>query len=96
MNINQFDRLVAFLRRLDSAKISYRLQNYREGALSVLAHAPGEYWEIDFLADGSVEIERFRSDGRVHDDTMLEDLFALWAEPETTDTVNEHDVIARK
>src|SRR5436190_947768 len=83
-------------RRLDKARIRYWLQNSREGALSVLAHAPGEYWEIDFLEDGTVDVERFRSDGRIHDETMLEELFALWAEPETPEVVKEHDAIARQ
>ncbi|HYT95634.1 MAG TPA: hypothetical protein VEL76_43345 [Gemmataceae bacterium] len=80
-----FDRLLAFLERLDNARISYQLKNDREGALSVLAFAPGEYWEIDFLEDGTVDVERFRSEGRIHDETMLEELFTLWAEPETTE-----------
>lgn len=96
MNTNQFDRLLGFLRRLDEAKIKYQLQNHREGALTVVAFAPGEYWEIDFLAEGSVEVERFRSDGRVHNESVLEELFALWAEPETSEMVNEHEAIAGK
>jgi hypothetical protein len=96
MKGNPFDRLLAFLQRLDKAKISYRLQNNREGALSVLAFAPGEYWEIDFLEDGTVDVERFRSDGRIHDETMLEELFAAWAEPETPEAVKERDAIARQ
>ncbi|MBY0523910.1 MAG: hypothetical protein K2R98_10960 [Gemmataceae bacterium] len=94
--MSPFDQMLALLQRLDEAKISYRLQNSREGAVSVLAFAPGEYWEIDFLADDSMDIERFRSDGRIHDATMLEELFALWSEPESTDAVIENDAIARK
>jgi hypothetical protein len=96
MNANPFDRLLAFLERLDKARISYRLEHQREGALRVLAHAPGEYWEIDFLNDGTVDIERFRSDGGIYDEPVLEELFALWAEPETPEAVKERDSIARK
>jgi hypothetical protein len=95
MKTELFDRILAFLQRLDKAKISYRIQNYREGALSVLARAPGEYWEIDFLQDGTVDIERFRSNGEIHDEAMLEDLFALWAEPENPEGVKERDSIGR-
>jgi hypothetical protein len=96
MKTDLFHRFLAFLQRLDKAKISYRLQNYREGALSVLARAPGEYWEIDFLEDGTVDVERFRSGGEIHDEPMLEELFALWAEPETPEAVKERDAIARQ
>ena len=96
MNTDPFDRLLRFLQSLVKAKITYRLQNYREGALSVLARAPGEYWEIDFLEDGTVDIERFRSDGEIHDVPMLKELFALWAEPETPEAVKERDAIARE
>ncbi len=95
MKTDVFDRILAFLQRLDKAKISYRLQNYREGALSVLARAPGEYWEIDFLEDGTVDIERFRSNGEIHDEPMLEQLFAVWGEPETAAADKERDAIGR-
>jgi hypothetical protein len=36
---------------------------------------PGERWEIEFMADGEVEIEIFKSDGEIHDDSIIEDLF---------------------
>jgi hypothetical protein len=86
MNTDPFDRLLTFLQRLDKAGIKYWLQNRREGAVSVLAHAPGEYWEIDFLDDGTVDVQRFRSDGRLGDETVLEDLFALWGEMELSES----------
>ena len=36
---------------------------------------PGEKWEIEFFAEGHVEVERYRSDGQVGGDEMLETLF---------------------
>jgi hypothetical protein len=96
MNPEPFDRLLAFLKRLDKAGIKDWLHNHREGALSVLAHAPGEFWKIDFLDDGPVDAQRFRSDGWLGDEAALEDLFAVWGEIELSEAVKERDAIARQ
>ena len=80
MRTDQFTRLLEFLERLDAAKISYTMRHSRDDAMMIIAFAPGEYWEIEFLKDGDIEIERYRSDGHIEDDSMLEELFALWAE----------------
>jgi hypothetical protein len=61
--------------RLEQAKIWYRLEVVRN-ALMVVAVVPGEHWEIEFFPDGHVEIERFRSDGEIHGEEMLEGLFS--------------------
>ena len=75
MSANCIDRLLQFLRRLEDAKIDYRLDNYREDAISVLIAVPGERWEVDFLKDGSVDVERFRSNGHIYDESILDKLF---------------------
>lgn len=67
--------LAAFLARLRSANIFHRLRDTRDDAISVDVAVPGERWEVDFLVDGSVEIEVFRSDGTLYDDSRLDDLF---------------------
>lgn len=36
---------------------------------------PGQRWEIEFMDNGSVEIEKFISDGAYHDDKELDALF---------------------
>ena len=46
---NQFSELIAFLERLDEAKIHYTLEHSRDNAIQVTAFAPGEYWEIEFI-----------------------------------------------
>jgi hypothetical protein len=98
MKTDRFDRLVAFLERLDNAKIPYTLSSQRYEAISVVAYAPGEYWEIDFLADGEIDVERYRSDGKIHDESMLEELFALCSdeEPATPEAVNQDASPSRK
>jgi hypothetical protein len=93
MSADRFDKLLAFLDRLDQAKVPYTLKKHLEDAVSVVARAPGEYWEIDFLSDGEVYVERFRSDGRIHDEAALEELFALWSDDEPpTRPPSDHDV----
>jgi hypothetical protein len=67
--------LTKFLDRLDSADIHYSLSSVREGAIMVGVTVPEERWEIEFQANGEVEIEVFQSDGEVYDDSILEDLF---------------------
>jgi hypothetical protein len=80
MKANQFSRLLAFLERLERAKISYSMRSSRVDALMIIAFAPGEYWEIEFLEDGDIDIERYRSDGHIDDESVLEELFARWSE----------------
>jgi hypothetical protein len=98
MSTNQFSKLMAFLERLDKAKIHYTMEHSREDSIMILAFAPGEYWEIEFLEDGDVDIERYRSDGVIHDESILKELFELWSDdkPQAEDTVKQHDAIARK
>lgn len=95
---DKFSKLIALLERLDEAKIPYTMEHSRDNAVMIIAHAPGEYWEIEFLLDDEVEIERFRSNGEIHDENVLEELFALCSDEETLtkDTAKQHDPIARK
>ena len=59
MQQDTFTRLTAFLHSLKRGKIHYTLQNCRDEAIMVLVTVPGERWEVEFLVDGSVEVERF-------------------------------------
>jgi hypothetical protein len=66
--------LTSFLRRMDAAKIAYRLDRVRDATIDI-ASIPGERWEIEFMDDGGVEVERFRRDGQIADESALEHLF---------------------
>ncbi len=98
MKENRFNKLLAFLERLDEARIPYTMQHSRDDAIMITAIAPGEYWEIEFLEEEDVVIERFRSDGRIHGESVLSELFALCSDEETlTPQVGgQNDAIARK
>ena len=43
---------------------------------------PGERWEVEFLNDGSVEIERFISQGEISGEEALNELFSRYSDPE--------------
>ena len=86
MNTTIFPHLLAFLEKLDHQRINYTLAHYREDALSVLVALPGERWEIDFLSNGSIEIEKFISTGEIYDAKGLDELFERY-----TDSNNQTD-----
>src|SRR5436853_5468500 len=72
--ITQNSRLLSFLNELRKGKIHYRLDQYRDDAIMVEITVPGERWEVEFLEDGTVEVEVFRSDGTINDGASLDDL----------------------
>jgi hypothetical protein len=98
MSANQFSKLMAFLERLDEAKIHYTMEHSREDAIMIIAFAPGEYWEIEFIEDGDIDIERYRSDGKIYDESILEELFILSsdAEPTSDEAANRNTARIRK
>jgi hypothetical protein len=70
-----FQKLLDFLVELDNAKVTYRLSHFRPETIAVELAVPGERWEVEFFADGTVEVERFRSNGDVSaDESLLADL----------------------
>jgi hypothetical protein len=82
MKSDHLNTLLAFLERLEAAKIYYELASYRHEAVSVVIRVPGEYWEVDFLADGEIDVERFVSSGAIDGAAALDDLFARFSDPE--------------
>jgi hypothetical protein len=46
----------------------------------VLVVVPGQRWEIEYFVDGSIEIEKFISEGVKGDDGTLEELFSKFSE----------------
>ena len=82
MKRSPFAKLLAFLDRLNKAKIAYRLSQHIRDAISVEARAPGERWELDFFADGDVYVERLRSNGHIDEESSLAELFRLCSDEE--------------
>ena len=61
-----FKFLLGFLEKLDERKMHYRINKIRESILIEIA-VPGQRWEVEFMADGTVEVEKFLSDGTIFD-----------------------------
>jgi hypothetical protein len=72
-----FGLLLDFLNRLDAAHLQYVLGHTRPESVMVDISVPGWRWEVEFMIDGSIEIERYQSVTGVEDDPqLLERLFA--------------------
>lgn len=82
-----FDKLTTFLKHLDEANIHHTLASPRDDAIMVCVTVPGERWEIEFLGDGSVEVERFISTGDVCGEEVLHELLTRYADEEHVDVV---------
>lgn len=58
--MNQLAKLIDFLEHLESGGIFYRLSKMRD-AIMVEVAVPGQRWEVEFFADGTIEREVFDS-----------------------------------
>jgi hypothetical protein len=66
--------LINFLNTLEEKNIFYRLNKVRNEGILVEVAVPGQRWEIEFMEDGNVEIEKFISDGDFYDVKEIESL----------------------
>lgn len=74
MKVTAQNKLLEVLNKLRDAGVHTALRQDREGAVSIDVAVPGQRWEVDVLADGSVELEVFNSDGTIHDEAKLDEL----------------------
>ena len=92
MKTDSFRKLFDFLHRLDESKIHYTLSRNRDDAISIEIVVPGQRWEVDFLEDGGIDVERFVSSGDVQGEATLEVLFASFSARQEDPA--HHDVTA--
>lgn len=71
----EMKEFIAFLNKLEQNNIFYKLNKVRNEAIMVEVAVPGQRWEIEFLEDGTVDIEKFVSDKDMYDEKELETLF---------------------
>ena len=50
----------------------------------VTVAVPGERWEVEFLNDGSVEVEKFVSNGEIGGEEALGELFSRYSDLQQT------------
>ncbi len=67
--------LIDFLNRLEDKGIYYKMSKIRNESIMVEVAIPGERWEVEFMDDGTIEIEKFKSDNDYYDGEELKFLF---------------------
>lgn len=80
MRKNVFSKLLTFLSDLEQSGIDYTLAHHRDETIMGMVAVPGERWEIEFLDDGSVEVERFVSSGDICGEEALNELLARYSD----------------
>jgi len=61
--VNSIETIYDLCQELDRRHVTYDLKIIRPEGIMVSVAVPGERWELEFLEDGSIELERFRSEG---------------------------------
>lgn len=74
------EELIQFINKLEERKIFFRVDKIRNESILINVTVPGQRWEIEFLTDGSVEIEKFISDGQIFGKEQLEVLFDQYSD----------------
>ncbi len=72
------EELLDFLARLRTEGIHFTLEHIRCESVLVFVVVPGQRWEVEFMDDGSIQVEVFESAGRILDRSALERLFATF------------------
>ena len=70
---------VEFLEMLDNRNIYYKLNKVRDSIMVEVA-VPGQRWEIEFMSNGSIEIEKFLSDGEIYGYSEIKKMFEDFSE----------------
>ena len=68
--MNKLKDLIFFLDELEERKIYYKLNKVRDSILVEIA-VPGQRWEVEYMADGTIEIEKFISTGEMFNNNEI-------------------------
>lgn len=71
----ELSNLLEFLNKLEDKNIYYQLNKIREEAIMVEVVVSGQRWEVEFLEDGTVYVEKFISDKNFYDESEFDVLF---------------------
>ncbi len=69
-----------FLNKLTESKIYYKIDKIRDESILVEVTVPGQRWEVEFMEDGAIVIEKFLSCGEIFDADELAVLFRDFAD----------------
>jgi hypothetical protein len=70
---NPLQKFLTFIEIIQEHGIYHRLNCVRDAIMVEIA-LPGRRWEVEFFADGEIEVEVFTSDGHIGNAEMLEQL----------------------
>ncbi len=65
--------LLSFLAEVED-DVDYALEVDRPDAITVEIATPGQRWEIQFMTNGQIGVEKFMSDGEVYRPDAIKDL----------------------
>lgn len=60
--MSAFNDMLLFIERLEKSKIKYRINQIRDSTL-IEVRIPGEYCEVEFFADGHIDVEPYPQKG---------------------------------
>lgn len=70
---NPLQKFLTFIEIIQEHGIYHKLNCVRDAIMVEIA-LPGRRWEVEFFADGEIEVEVFTSDGHIGNAEMLEQL----------------------
>lgn len=73
-------KLVDFLNYLEDHKIYYKLNKVREDGIMVEIAIPNERWEVEFMTNEEIIIEKFVSNKEVYCENNIKNLFNIFNE----------------
>ena len=76
--MDYFNRLIKFLDELEQNKIYYDIKKIRDGLLVEIV-VPGERWEVEYLSNGEIIVEKFKSDGNIFFEDELKKFFEKYS-----------------
>ena len=77
--MDNLTRLITFLEKLEESNIYFKLNKIRDSILVEIA-VPGARWEVEFMQEGTVEVEKFTSLGEMFDESELDNLFKEYSD----------------
>ncbi|MGK7941226.1 MAG: hypothetical protein AB4062_13980 [Crocosphaera sp.] len=75
MKTDFFNKFLTFLNKLEQQKINYQIHHHRDEAVMITVSIVGERWEIEFLENGDIEVEKFISNGEIEGEEALKEIF---------------------
>ena len=72
------NKIIKFLDELEKQKIYYRLNKVRDSVMVEIT-VPGQRWEVEFMSDGDIQIEKFISNGEIYNESEISTLFKYFS-----------------